>query len=128
MLRDRFPEITGPLYFPYVYRLYSDQSAFGFHVDYSLDSRQQYKKFYTDIKSEDNKYLLPVKIAALMAIQEEKFVCGEISEIRNNANSHNDASLQNSTDKSTYKSIDQWIDKLPSIGYPPFNLNNCSKK
>lgn len=117
IMRDRFSEITGPVYFPYVYQLYSDENAFGFHLDYGVNSRQQYRKFYADIKSTDDKNYLPVKIATLMAIQDEKFVCDEIKEIKQKAENKNAGSLQNS--------IEKWMKKLPSVGYPTFNLNDC---
>lgn len=119
MLRDRFPEITGPVYFPFVYKLHRDESAFGFHLDYSVSSREQYEKFYTTIKTKDNESYLPVKIATLMAIQDKSFVCHELSEIAKNAKGKGEmhGSLQNS--------IEKWMVKLPSIGYPTFNLNDC---
>lgn len=117
ILRDRFPEITGPVYFPYVYKLHRDENTFGFHLDYGIDSREQYEKFYSTIKTKDNESYLPVKVATLMAIQDKSFVCHELSEIAKNAKGEKLRSLQNS--------IEKWMAKLPSIGYPTFNLNDC---
>ncbi|WP_462164357.1 hypothetical protein [Pseudoalteromonas xiamenensis] len=116
-LRDQLSEITGPVYFPYVYKLHRDQSAFGFHLDYGIGSREQYEKFYSTIKTKDNESYLPAKVATLMAIQDKRFVCHELSEIAKNAKGETHRNLQNS--------IEKWMAKLPSIGYPTFNLNDC---
>ncbi len=117
ILRDRFSDITGPVYFPYVYKLHRDESAFGFYLDYSASSREQYEKFYATIKTKNDTSYLPVKIATLMAIQDKSFVCRELNEIAKNGEGKNHGSLQNS--------IEKWMEKLPSIGYPTFNLNDC---
>lgn len=116
-LRDLLPERTGPLYFPYVYRLNNDQSAFGFYLDFSSKSRSQYQGYYNAVRDDDDAYFLPVKLAALVATRDDDFICSKINEMVQN---------RKDLDERKYRQqIAKWLQRLPSIEYPVFDLSTC---
>lgn len=119
--RDVFPgELVGPIYFPYVYAVRSDASTFGFEPVFGANVKAQYMSFYDwTLANKDRSEFLPVLLASLVATQDKAVICRGVKELKKQEREKN-----GKTD-TLDKALRTWSARLPTIGYPKFNLNHC---
>ena len=119
--RDMFPEqLHGPYYFPHVYALRADGSSFGFSAVFGGSVRSQYESYYRWIlEHQDPLEYLPVAVAALVATQDKGFICPEMKRLKDAG------SVKSDKEQDVGAAIRGWVGRLPSIGYPSFDLDIC---
>ena len=124
--RDRFPgELTGPHYFPTVYRLHHDDATFGFIPSVDGDAAERYWQHYRATRqAAPAADVLPQLLASLLAVQAGKqSICTELATLA--------ADLQQGQQYEQYDMqgartlMRTWLHKLPSIGYPRFDAPAC---
>ncbi|MDI3293448.1 hypothetical protein [Janthinobacterium tructae] len=127
--RDRFPgELTGPHYFPTVYRLHHDDASFGFIPSFDGDAAERYWQHYRATRqAAPAADVLPELLASLLAAQAGKqSICAELATLA--------ADLQQGQQYEQYEQYDmqgartlmrKWLHKLPAIGYPAFDTQAC---
>lgn len=122
--RDMFAgELTGPHYFPYVYRMPDNGLTADFSLSFDQQAAQHYWLHYQAIRQTSQAAaVLPELLAALLASQAGKqSVCAELDRI--------EADLLRQDPQATQASgrlqMQAWLRKLPTIGYPPLNTQAC---
>ena len=121
--RDLFPgELTGPHYFPTVYRLHRDAVTFGFVPSFDAASAGRYWQHYRATRqAAPAAAVLPELLASLLAAQSGKqSICGELDAIA--------AELQGSVapqGPGARTLMLDWLRKLPASGYPAFDGQAC---
>lgn len=122
--RDMFPgELTGPRYFPFVYRMPDDGQALDFSLSFDEQAAQRYWLHYQAIRqTAPAAAVLPELLAALLASQAGKQpVCAELDRI--------EAELLREDPQAGQAGgrlqMQSWLRKLPAIGYPPLNTQAC---
>lgn len=119
--RDLLPrDVAGPIYFPFVYRLRQDPSAFGFTQVFDAGARADYAGYYAWLKDNksNNPDFRPALLAALVATQDKNFICKELAGIDQHGGNA-------SKDMKAKSDVQHWIDKLHAVGYPQFNRAQC---
>ena len=119
--RDLLPrDVAGAIYFPLVYRLRKDPSAFGFVPVFDAGARADYAGYYAWLKDNkrNNPDFRPALIAALVATQDKNFICKELAGIDQQGGN-------TSKDIKAKSGAQHWIDKLHAVGYPQFNRAQC---
>ena len=121
--RDLFPgELTGPHYFPTVYRLHRDAFAFGFLPSFDANAAERYWLHYRATRqAAPAAAVLPELLASLLAAQSGKqAICAELDTLA--------ADLQQGRQHDAQGArtlMRTWLHKLPAIGYPAFDTQAC---
>ena len=121
--RDLFPgELTGPHYFPTVYRLHRDAVTFGFVPSFDAASAGRYwQHYHATRQAAPAAAVLPELLASLLAAQSGKqSICGELDAIA----SELQGGVARQGPGARALMLD-WLRKLPAAGYPPFDGQAC---
>lgn len=125
MRRDLYPKLTGPRYFPIVYRLHEDDAGFGFRPDFSSSAAPIYAQRYASMKqSEIGQPAAEEMLAMLLATQDRSFVCKELAYLEIQLVKR--GQFQQRQDARIF--LKEWAQKLPEAGYPAFNDLTCKGK
>lgn len=114
LARDFFAgELTGPHYFPRVYRLRRDNATFGWQPVFDSAAAPLYLRSYRDERAMATTLAeqLPQALAALVASGDNATICREL------------ATLQAAPGIPAL--LATWLRRLPEIGYPAFDLRQC---
>ncbi|MDN2715898.1 hypothetical protein [Janthinobacterium sp. SUN120] len=121
--RDRFPgELTGPHYFPTVYRLHRDDATFGFVPSFDGDAAGRYWQYYRATRqAAPAASVLPELLASLLAAQAGKqSICAELDTLAADLQQGRQYDAQGARTL-----MRTWLHKLPAIGYPAFDTQAC---
>ncbi|WP_035821434.1 hypothetical protein [Janthinobacterium sp. RA13] len=121
--RDRFPgELTGPHYFPTVYRLHHDDATFGFVPSFDGDAAERYWQHYRATRqAAPAAAVLPELLASLLAAQAGKqSICAELDTLTVDLQQGQQHDAQGARTL-----MSTWLHKLPAIGYPAFDTQAC---
>ncbi|MCA1861147.1 hypothetical protein LE191_13625 [Janthinobacterium sp. HSC-3S05] len=121
--RDRFPgELTGPHYFPTVYRLHHDDATFGFVPSFDGDAAERYWQHYRATRQvAPAAAVLPELLASLLAAQAGKqSICAELDTLATDLQQERQHDAQGARTL-----MRTWLHKLPAIGYPAFDTQAC---
>ncbi|WFR78745.1 hypothetical protein P9875_24055 [Janthinobacterium rivuli] len=121
--RDRFPgELTGPHYFPTVYRLHHDDATFGFVPSFDGDAAERYWQHYRATRqAAPAAAVLPELLASLLAAQAGKqSICAELDTLTVDLQQGQQHDAQGARTL-----MRTWLHKLPAIGYPAFDTQAC---
>jgi len=121
--RDMFPaELTGPHYFPFVYRIPDDGLTFDSRLSFDQQAAQRYWRHYQAIRqTAPAAAVLPELLGALLASQAGKQpICAELDHIETDLVRQG---LQG--DHEAHRLMQSWLGKLPTIGYPALNTQAC---
>lgn len=114
--RDIFgAKLTGPHYFPVVYKSVDDGVTIGFRPDYGPGSSRRYVDYYKELRNREqiaNAY--PEMIAALVASGDVSLICSELKLLKKGVASP--------------KEIENWMQHIPEAGYPKFKIQQCVRK
>lgn len=122
MRRDVFPGMIGPRYFPLVYALHDDPIAFGFRPDFSAYARADYNRRYNELRhGKQPAQAMPEILAMLLAMQEPRLTCRELSRLETIL--IDDGQYAGRPDARDF--LQQWMNKLPGVGYPAFDEAVC---
>ncbi|MEC5162996.1 MULTISPECIES: hypothetical protein [unclassified Janthinobacterium] len=122
MRRDVYPQLTGPRYFPLVYRLREDGASFGFRPDFSSAAAPLYRRRYQLMKQHNNaQQEAEEMLAMLLATQDRAFVCQELAYLENML--VKGGKFQDGQAARGF--LTDWAQKLPEAGYPAFNDFTC---
>ena len=122
--RDRFPgELTGPHYFPTVYRLHHDDATFGFVPNFDGEAAERYWQHYRATRqAAPAAGVLPELLASLLAAQAgTQPICTELATLA--AHLQRDSQPHDAQGARTL--MRTWLHKLSSIGYPRFDAPAC---
>lgn len=114
LVRDFFAgELSGPHYFPFVYRLRRDNATFGWQPVFDSVAAPLYLRSYRDERAMETTLTeqLPQALAALVASGDNATICREL------------ATLQTAPDSPAL--VTTWLRRLPEIGYPAFDMRQC---
>eukprot|EP01133_Synstelium_polycarpum_P020369 gene20369-24448_t len=117
--RDLFPgELTGPHYFPTVYRLHRDAVTFGFVPSFDAASAGRYwQHYHATRQTAPAAAVLPELLASLLAAQSGKQpICGELDAIAREL--QGGGAPQGPGARALML---DWLRKLPAAGYPAFD-------
>lgn len=121
--RDLFPgELTGPHYFPTVYRLHRDAVTFGFVPSFDAASAGRYwQHYHATRQTAPAAAVLPELLASLLAAQSGKQpICGELDAIAREL--QGGGAPQGPGARALML---DWLRKLPAAGYPAFDGQAC---
>jgi hypothetical protein len=105
-------DISPSLQFPQAYKLMSDFSTVAF-VPVFKEAAGFYAKYYSALISSDpRREFVGPAIAALIAVEDASFICGELAELR----------------RENVPSIAEWVNELTAAGYPAFDISRCEAK
>ncbi|AQR70876.1 hypothetical protein BZG29_23080 [Janthinobacterium sp. LM6] len=121
--RDLFPgELTGPHYFPTVYRLHHDDATFGFVPSFDGDAAERYWQHYRATRqAAPAASVLPELLASLLAAQAGKqSICAELDTLAADLQQGRQYDAQGARTL-----MRTWLHKLPAIGYPALDTQAC---
>jgi len=121
--RGLFPgELTGPHYFPTVYRLRHDDATFGFVPSFDGDAAERYWLHYRVTRqAAPAAEVLPELLASLLAAQSGKqSICAELDTLAADLQQGRQYDAQGARTL-----MRRWLHKLPAIGYPAFDTQAC---
>ncbi|SDL97212.1 hypothetical protein SAMN05216517_102558 [Janthinobacterium sp. OK676] len=121
--RDLFPgELTGPHYFPTVYRLRHDDAMFGFLPSFDGDVAERYWLHYRATRqAAPAAEVLPELLASLLAAQSGKqSICAELDTLAADLQQGRQYDAQGARTL-----MRTWLHKLPAVGYPAFDTQAC---
>lgn len=122
MRRDVFPGMTGARYFPLVYALHYDPAAFGFRPDFSADATNDYRRHYQELlHAQQAAQAIPEVLAMLLAIQEPRLTCRELSRLETTL-----MDVRHAPRPDARAFLRQWMEKLSAAGYPAFDEAVCA--
>ena len=121
--RDLFPaELTGPHYFPTVYRLRHDDATFSFVPSFDGDAAERYWLHYRATRqAAPAAEVLPELLASLLAAQSGKqSICAELDTLAADLQQGRQYDAQGARTL-----MRTWLHKLSAIGYPAFDTQAC---